>query len=88
MAKGASGKKLKMSNPMLTKIGKTRLGPLSLNQLKEMLEKSSRPKDKAKIQSRIKILEKRREHSGNFTDNLNAMADALNEVFVDELASK
>ena len=59
MAKGASGKKLKMANPMLTKTGKQRLGPLSLKQLKEMLEKSSRPKDKAKILNRIKILESR-----------------------------
>lgn len=59
MAKGASGKKLRMNNPMTTKTGKTRLGPLSLTQLKEMLEKSSRPKDKAKIQSRIKIVEAR-----------------------------
>ena len=41
-----------------TKTGKVRLGPLSLKQLKDMLEKSSRPKDKAKIQNRIKILEK------------------------------
>ena len=71
---------------MKTKTGKTRLGPLSLNQLKEMLEKSSRPKDKSKIQSRIRTLEKRRERSGNFTDNLNAMADALNETFAKELA--
>ncbi len=48
-----------MSNPMTTKTGKTRLGPLNLNQLKEMLEKSSRPKDKSKIQNRIRILESR-----------------------------
>jgi hypothetical protein len=59
MAKGASGKAIKTANPMLTRNGKTRLGPLSLTQLKEMLEKSSRPKDKAKIQSRVRILESR-----------------------------
>jgi hypothetical protein len=47
------------ANPMLTKTGKTRLGPLNLNQLTEMLEKSSKPKDKAKIQSRIRTLESR-----------------------------
>jgi DNA-binding transcriptional regulator WhiA len=41
-----------------TKTGKVRLGPLSLTQLKDMLEKSSRPKDKAKIQNRIRKLEK------------------------------
>ena len=47
------------ANPMLTKTGKTRLGPLNLNQLKEMLEKTSKKKDKSKIQSRIRILESR-----------------------------
>ena len=59
MAKGAGGKKVRIASPMLTKNGKQRLGPLSLTQLTAMLEKSSRPKDKAKIQSRIRILEAR-----------------------------
>jgi hypothetical protein len=59
MAKGAGGKKVRIANPMLTKNGKQRLGPLNLEQLKAMLEKSSRPKDKAKIQSRVRILEAR-----------------------------
>ena len=43
---------------MMYKSGKPRLGPLSLAQLNDMLEKSSRPKDKGKIRNRIKILEK------------------------------
>jgi hypothetical protein len=59
MAKGASGKTIKTANPMLTRNGKTRLGPLNLTQLANMLEKSSRPRDKAKIQSRIRTLEAR-----------------------------
>ena len=59
MAKGAGGKKVRIASPMLTKNGKQRLGPLNLEQLKTMLEKSSRPKDKAKIQSRVRILEAR-----------------------------
>jgi hypothetical protein len=59
MAKGASGTKVKTANPMLTRNGKTRLGPLNLTQLKTMLEKASRPKDKAKILSRVRILEAR-----------------------------
>jgi hypothetical protein len=46
-------------DPMKTKTGKTRLGPLNIVQLKDMLEKSSRPKDKAKILNRIKTLEQR-----------------------------
>jgi hypothetical protein len=53
------------NNPMTTKTGKQRLGPLSLSQLTEMLEKSSRPKDKAKIENRIKILKKKL-HVGTF----------------------
>jgi hypothetical protein len=59
MAKGAGGKKIRVASPMLTKNGKQRLGPLSLTQLTNMLEKSSKPKDKAKIQSRIRTLEAR-----------------------------
>jgi hypothetical protein len=46
------------ADPMKTKTGKTRLGPLNLAQLTEMLEKSSKPKDKAKIQNRITTLKK------------------------------
>jgi hypothetical protein len=60
MAKGAGGKKIRVANPMLTKNGKPRLGPLNLEQLKTMLEKSSKPKDKAKINSRIRELESRK----------------------------
>jgi hypothetical protein len=59
MAKGAGGKKIRVASPMLTKNGKARLGPLNLEQLKTMLEKSSRPKDKSKIVNRIKELESR-----------------------------
>jgi hypothetical protein len=60
MAKGAGGKKIRIASPMLTKNGKARLGPLNLEQLKTMLEKSSRPKDKSKIVNRIKELESRK----------------------------
>jgi hypothetical protein len=35
---------------MLTKTGKTRLGPLNVAQLETMLEKSSKAKDKIKIE--------------------------------------
>jgi len=65
MAKGASGKKIRMNDPLKTKNGKTRLGPLSLTQLTDMLEKSSRPKDKAKILNRVTILKKKL-HVGKF----------------------
>jgi hypothetical protein len=47
------------SNPMLTKTGKKRLGPLNLKQLYELLEGSTRPKEKAKIRNRILEVEKR-----------------------------
>ena len=46
-------------DPMKTKTGKPRLGPLNLTQLQEMLDKTSRPKDKSKILNRIKILASR-----------------------------
>ena len=60
MAKGAGGKKIRVASPMLTKNGKARLGPLNLEQLKTMLEKSSKTKDKAKIVNRIKEMESRK----------------------------
>ena len=44
------------ADPMKTKTGKTRLGPLSLTQLQEMLEKSSRPKDKERFAVASKYL--------------------------------
>lgn len=42
--------KNRKSNPMLTKTGKTRLGPLNLAQLTKLLETSTKPKEKDKIQ--------------------------------------
>ena len=45
--------KSKKKNPMLTKNGKPRLGPLNLAQLNDMLEKTSKPKIKAKIRNAI-----------------------------------
>jgi hypothetical protein len=47
------------SNPMLTRTGKKRLGPLNLKQLQELLEGTSKPKEKAKIRNRISTVEKR-----------------------------
>jgi hypothetical protein len=50
---------VKKANPMLTKTGKSRLGPLNLAQLQQLLEKTSKKKEKIKIANRIKILETR-----------------------------
>lgn len=44
---------IKTRDPMRTKTGKTRLGPLSFEQLNKLLEQTTRPKDRAKIQRRI-----------------------------------
>jgi hypothetical protein len=52
-------KKTYRANPMLTKTGKRRLGPLNMKQLTEFLASSSKPKDKARIRNRIAIMEKR-----------------------------
>jgi len=54
-----SAKKDKKKSPMLSKTGKPHLGPLNLNQLNKLLEDSGRPKIKAKIKNRIRILEQR-----------------------------
>jgi hypothetical protein len=51
----------KKANPMLTRTGKTRLGPLNLKQLESLLEKTSKKKDKSKIQRRIGELNSRKE---------------------------
>jgi hypothetical protein len=45
-------------DPMKTKTGKTRLGPLNLKQLHDLLAKESKVKNKGKIQNRIRALEK------------------------------
>ena len=50
---------VKKANPMQTRTGKPRLGPLNLTQLNTLLEKSSKPKHKAKIRNRIAVLESR-----------------------------
>ena len=40
-------------NPMMTRNGKPRLGPLNVAQLTAMLDKTQRKKDKAKISKEI-----------------------------------
>ena len=75
-------------DPMKHKTGKPRLGPLNLDQLRDLLEKSSKPKDKARIKNRIRLVTQRMERSGNIEENLAVMADALNETFADELKNK
>lgn len=50
---------VKKANPLQTRTGKTRLGPLNLTQLQAMLAKTSRNRDKAKILNRIAIVEAR-----------------------------
>jgi hypothetical protein len=37
------------NDPMLTKTGKPRLGPLNVTQLNKLLEASNKPKEKSKI---------------------------------------
>jgi hypothetical protein len=49
---------VKYADPLKTRTGKTRLGPLNIKQLNEMLAKESKPKNKGKIQNRIRALEK------------------------------
>lgn len=48
--------KNRKSNSMLTKTGKTRLGPLNIAQLTKLLESSTKPKEKNKIQRALNKL--------------------------------
>lgn len=52
-----SVKKDSRRDPMKTKTGRPRLGPLNLEQLNKLME-TARPKERAKIQNRIKALTK------------------------------
>jgi len=51
--------KAKPRNPLRTKNDKARIKGLTLTQLSELKDKSSRPKDKDKIQRRINNLKSR-----------------------------
>jgi len=58
MASNKSGQKTRKGNPMLTKNGHPRLGPLNVSQLEKLLT-SARKKNQAKIQRRISVLKSR-----------------------------
>ena len=60
MAAKGGNQRNQIADPMKTKTGKTRLGPLGLHQLEELLSKASRPKDKAKIKNHIRIVKSRK----------------------------
>jgi hypothetical protein len=60
MAAKGGNQRNQIADPMKTKTGKARLGPLGVQQLEELLSKSSRPKDKAKIKNRIRIVKSRK----------------------------
>jgi hypothetical protein len=53
MAAKGSNQKTRKSNPMLTKTGKPRLGPLNVEQLTKLLDETTKPKIKAKIKNAI-----------------------------------
>ena len=51
------------ANPMQTRNGRPRLGPLNIDQLTKILDNSStRKKTKAKVQNRINLLKSRPEY--------------------------
>jgi len=52
-------KNRKHADPFKTKTGKTRLGPLNLKQLHDLLAKESKTKNKGKLENRIREMEKR-----------------------------
>jgi len=47
------------ADPTKTGTGKQRLGHLNIRQLYELLEKENKPKNKAKVRSRIRVMEGR-----------------------------
>ena len=57
--RGNTMKKERKADPMKTKTGKPRLGPLNLVQLNDMLTKSNSAKQKSKVRNRIAQLEHR-----------------------------
>ena len=59
MATKGGNQKNRVADPSKTKTGRIRLGPLNFVQLETMLGKSSKPKEKAKIQRRMNLLTKR-----------------------------
>jgi hypothetical protein len=59
MATKGSNQKNRKADPNKTKTGRIRLGPLNFTQLEIMRDKSSKPKEQAKIQRRINLLTKR-----------------------------
>ena len=60
MAAKGGNQKSRKANSNLTKTGKTRLGPLTIAQLTDLLEKTSRGVIKAKIANRIRIMKLRK----------------------------
>jgi len=60
MAAKGGNQKTRKANSNLTKTGKTRLGPLTITQLTDLLEKASRGVIKAKIANRIRIMKLRK----------------------------
>jgi hypothetical protein len=50
---GGTNQKNRKNNSMTTKTGKPRLGPLNHTQLTALLEKSTKPKEQAKIKKML-----------------------------------
>jgi hypothetical protein len=63
MATKGSNQKNRSANPMLTKNGNARLGPLNITQLTKLLESTQRTKTKAKISREILRKEKMKEQA-------------------------
>jgi hypothetical protein len=59
MATKGSNQKNRKADPSKTKTGRIRLGPLNFTQLETMRDRSSKPKEQAKIQRRMNLLTKR-----------------------------
>ena len=59
MATKGGNQKNRKADPNKTKTGRIRLGPLNFVQLESMRDRSSKPKEKSKIQRRMNLLTRR-----------------------------
>lgn len=62
------------ADPLKTRTGRTRLGPLNISKLQEML-KSARAKERSKIENRIRYLDR----MGNSEKKVNEVVEATTE---------
>ena len=80
MAAKGGNQKTRKANSNLTKTGKTRLEPLTIAQLTDLLEKASRGVTKAKIANRIRIMKLRKGYVAPVIEEVVVVEEAIEVV--------